>query len=53
MSDQATPAITTARVPQPEYTAEQILEHVVLQSQAQALGITLLIAAVGGEVHQS
>ena len=49
MSDQATLAIPIAKVPQPEYTAEQILEQLVSQNHIHAIGIHLLnLAMVGG-----
>ena len=47
MSDQATPAVSTAKVPQPEYSAEQILEQLVKLNRAHVLGINLLVAASG------
>ena len=48
MSDQTIPAVSTAKVPQPEYTAEKILERLVEQNRIHSLGINLLIAAAGG-----
>ena len=47
MSDPATPAVSTVKVPQLEYSAEEVLEHTVNLNRAHAMGINLLVVASG------